>query len=126
MSNVTAWRMIGSGSFIDAAHGGTLSGAIIGGYFANTIWDAHFGRREKPGIFDRLRAHLAPVDRQDVPHRVEEQRVLVAEIAVDQRLADAGFPVDGFFFFKIRIGYVAPNLLGIKFMHGRETGFLGD
>ena len=42
----------------------TIAGAMLGGYIANTIWDAHFGRDEEGGIFDHLRQHVvpAPVD----------------------------------------------------------------
>ena len=41
------------------------AGAILGMYMGNTIWDAHFGREEKPGIFDYLREHLRPLPIED-------------------------------------------------------------
>ena len=38
----------------------TIAGAILGGYIANTMWDAHFGRDEEDGIFNHLRRHVVP------------------------------------------------------------------
>lgn len=38
----------------------TIAAAILGGYIANTLWDAHFGRDEEDGIFGHLRQHVVP------------------------------------------------------------------
>lgn len=43
----------------------TLAGAILGSYLANTVWDAHYGVKENPGIFDRIRQHAVPIIRED-------------------------------------------------------------
>ena len=49
----------------------TLAGALIGNYIANTVWDAHYGTKgdpgmfEKLGMFDKLRRHAIPVIRDD-------------------------------------------------------------
>ena len=42
----------------------TVAGAILGGYVANTLWDAHYGRDSSPGFFHRLREHVvvAPIE----------------------------------------------------------------
>lgn len=42
-----------------------VAGAIIGGYVANTVWDAHYGVDGKGGILDHLRRHLVPVPVDD-------------------------------------------------------------
>ena len=39
----------------------TIAGAILGGYVANTIWDAHFGTEEETGIFHSISRHVVPV-----------------------------------------------------------------
>lgn len=38
----------------------TAAGAILGGYVANTLWDAHFGRDEKEGFFHHMRGNIYP------------------------------------------------------------------
>ncbi|MGE3167009.1 MAG: phosphatase PAP2 family protein [Planctomycetota bacterium] len=42
-----------------------IAGAILGGYIANTIWDAHYGRDGTTGIFGHLHQHLVPVPLDD-------------------------------------------------------------
>lgn len=42
-----------------------IAGAILGGYVANTIWDAHYGRGEAGGIFQHLRNHVVPIPLDD-------------------------------------------------------------
>lgn len=43
----------------------TIAGAILGGYVANTVWDAHFGTEDGGGIFNALGRHVLPVPMED-------------------------------------------------------------